>query len=185
MRLTDACELLDIDTSISREDAQRAYRKLALQHHPDRCPDDPSATSRFQTVGEAWERVQQFYDNPRRWGLHADPPEPQAGAASAQSTASDDGGRPTPFDDLFSRWFGGRASYAAYDFEPPARHKAGCTCEACARERRREAIFAQRALDREAKRRRAAAMVEAAQQRAKEEVPTAAATLDPGGCNLM
>ena len=53
MRLADACELLAIGTGTSREDAQKAYRKLALRHHPDRCPNDPSATSRFQTVGEA------------------------------------------------------------------------------------------------------------------------------------
>ena len=53
MRLADACELLAIGTGTSREDAQKAYRKLALRHHPDRCPNDPTATSRFQTVGEA------------------------------------------------------------------------------------------------------------------------------------
>ena len=173
MRLTDACELLAIGTDTSREDAQRAYRKLALRHHPDRCPNDPAATSRFQTVGEAWERVQQYHDNPRRWGLHADPPEPQAGAATAQATDFA-GGRATSFDDLFERWFGGRASRAAWgegDFAPPPPrvHKAGCACDACARERRREAIFEQRTLEREAKRRRAAAMLDAAQERAKEE----------------
>ena len=170
MRLADACELLAIRTDTSREDAQRAYRKLALRHHPDRCPNDPSATSRFQTVGEAWERVQQFHDNPRRWGLHADPPEPQAESAAAQATDFA-GGRATSFDDLFERWFGGRTTWGEGDFAPPAPrvHKAGCACDACARERRREAIFEQRTLEREAKRRRAAAMLNAAQERAKEE----------------
>ena len=63
------------------------------------------------TTGEAWERVQQFHDNPRRWGLHADPPEPQAGAAAGQGAAASDfaGGRDFAggsFDDLFERWFG-------------------------------------------------------------------------------
>ena len=119
MRLADACELLAIRTDTSREDAQRAYRKLALRHHPDRCPNDPSATSRFQTVGEAWERVQQFHDNPRRWGLHADPPEPQAESAAAQATDFA-GGRATSFDDLFERWFGGRTTWGEGDFAPPA-----------------------------------------------------------------
>jgi hypothetical protein len=50
-----------------------ATRKQALLHHPDRS-SAPDATSRFQTIGEAWERVQLFHDHPMRWGAHADPP---------------------------------------------------------------------------------------------------------------
>ena len=55
-----ACSILGVPQSATLEEAQKAYRKLALTHHPDRCPDDPGATAKFQTVGEAWERFQRW-----------------------------------------------------------------------------------------------------------------------------
>ena len=64
MRLDDAFELLTTDASASLEEAQKAYRRAALRHHPDRNPDDPSATSKFQTIGEAWERVHRLLIGP-------------------------------------------------------------------------------------------------------------------------
>ena len=103
MRLADACAILDIDPSQPRDEAQKAYRKLALRHHPDRS-DAPDATSRFQTIGEAWERVQQYHDNPRRWGMHADPPEEEF---ETQARANDATGS---FEEMFARWFGGMNS---------------------------------------------------------------------------
>ena len=122
MRLVDACEILAVDATTSREDAQRAYRKLALRHHPDRCPNDAQATSRFQTLAEAWERVQQFHDNPRRWGAHADPPDP---ATQQRRDASDFDSPERPvssFEDLFERWFAGSQAHRA-DFEAPPVHR--------------------------------------------------------------
>ena len=72
MRLDDACDILgvvrvrDPHTRLpriqgTRDEAQKLYRKLAMLHHPDRS-SDPGATAKFQSVGEAWERVQQFHD---------------------------------------------------------------------------------------------------------------------------
>jgi molecular chaperone DnaJ len=34
---------------------KKAYRRLAIRCHPDRCPDDPSAKSRFIEISEAYE----------------------------------------------------------------------------------------------------------------------------------
>ena len=70
MRLDDACSILGCDKACTLEDAQKKYRRLALTHHPDRCPDDPGATAKFQTIGEAWSRFQRWkadgFDDPFR-----------------------------------------------------------------------------------------------------------------------
>ena len=50
MRLADACEILAIDASTSREEAQRAYRKLALENQER--PANPSTWA-----GERWDVI--------------------------------------------------------------------------------------------------------------------------------
>lgn len=165
MRLADACDLLGVPPSASREDAQKAYRKCALRHHPDRNPGDPSATSKFQSIGEAWDRLQQYHDNPRRWGANADESDEDTAdsATGADHFASS-------WEDLFRRWYAGppppnRGGGRAWDFEPPPQHRADCKCAACAAERRREEIFAERARARERRKEEAAKQMAAAQAR--------------------
>jgi molecular chaperone DnaJ len=51
----DYYEVLGVSRAASAEDLKRAYRKLALQFHPDRNPNDPQAEARFKEVNEAYE----------------------------------------------------------------------------------------------------------------------------------
>jgi molecular chaperone DnaJ len=51
----DYYEVLGVSRTASAEDLKRAYRKLALQFHPDRNPNDPQAESRFKEINEAYE----------------------------------------------------------------------------------------------------------------------------------
>lgn len=45
--------LLGCAPSSSTEQINVEFRRLAIQHHPDKCPDDPEAASRFARLQEA------------------------------------------------------------------------------------------------------------------------------------
>uniref|UniRef100_A0A8B9GPR6 DnaJ homolog subfamily B member 11 n=1 Tax=Astyanax mexicanus TaxID=7994 RepID=A0A8B9GPR6_ASTMX len=51
----DFYKILGVSKSASIKDIKKAYRKLALQLHPDRNPDDPSAQDKFADLGAAYE----------------------------------------------------------------------------------------------------------------------------------
>jgi molecular chaperone DnaJ len=51
----DYYEVLGIDRSASPEEIKRAYRRLAMEHHPDRKPDDPEAIEKFREASRAYE----------------------------------------------------------------------------------------------------------------------------------
>ena len=48
-------EVLAVERSAGEEDLKKAFRRLAMKCHPDRCPDDPAAQERFKEAKEAYE----------------------------------------------------------------------------------------------------------------------------------
>lgn len=50
----DYYEVLGVDRGASEAELKKAYRKLALENHPDRNPDDPEAEARFKEASEAF-----------------------------------------------------------------------------------------------------------------------------------
>lgn len=54
MSKRDYYEVLGVDRDASEADLKKSYRKLALQFHPDRNPDDPAAEAKFKEVSEAY-----------------------------------------------------------------------------------------------------------------------------------
>src|SRR5436305_1018692 len=51
----DYYEVLGVGRNATAEELKRAYRKLALQYHPDRNNGDPQAEARFKEINEAYE----------------------------------------------------------------------------------------------------------------------------------
>lgn len=63
----DYYELLGVNKSSSSEDIKKAFRKLAMQYHPDRNPNDKKAEEKFKEANEAYEvlsdpQKKQMYD---------------------------------------------------------------------------------------------------------------------------
>lgn len=48
-------EVLGVKKTSSDEEMKKAFRRLAMKCHPDRCPDDPEAQERFKEAKEAYE----------------------------------------------------------------------------------------------------------------------------------
>ena len=55
MTKRDYYEILGINRNATKDDIKKAYRKLAMQYHPDRNPDDKVAEEKFKEAAEAYE----------------------------------------------------------------------------------------------------------------------------------
>ena len=55
MAKRDYYEILGINKSASAAEIKKAYRKMAIKHHPDKNPDDQEAETKFKEAAEAYE----------------------------------------------------------------------------------------------------------------------------------
>src|SRR5258708_2372230 len=93
MDYKDYYKILGVERSASADDIRKAYRKLAMQHHPDRNPGDKQAEDKFKDINEA----HQVLSDPQKRARYD-----QLG--SAYSNWQQRGGSPGDFD--WSQWFG-------------------------------------------------------------------------------
>ncbi len=52
--MKDYYKILGVSTATSDEELRKSYRKLAMQYHPDRNPNNPAAEEKFKEVAEAY-----------------------------------------------------------------------------------------------------------------------------------
>ena len=106
MSKQDYYEILGVERSARAAEIKKAYRRLALQWHPDRNPDNPEeAAERFKDASEAYSVLsdsekRQRYDQFGHAGLGRDP----AGGYGDPTANLHD-----LFGDLFAEFFGGGA----------------------------------------------------------------------------
>lgn len=55
MTKRDYYEILGVSRSATKEELKKAYRKLAMQYHPDRNPGDKESEEKFKEAAEAYE----------------------------------------------------------------------------------------------------------------------------------
>lgn len=78
MQQQDYYQILGVSPQASTEEIKKVYRKLALETHPDRNPNDPAAEEKFKKISEAYgvladNQKRAHYDQYRRLGFHQRP----------------------------------------------------------------------------------------------------------------
>ncbi len=136
----DYYEVLGLDKNASQEEIKKAYRKLALEWHPDR-NKSPEATEKFKQINEAFEvlsdpQKRQAYDQFGHAGIGAGGPFSQSyrqGPFTYTYTSGDlndlfenlgfsgEGGFSNPFD-IFESFFGVRSPFSARRRHKPVYH---------------------------------------------------------------
>ncbi|CAK9107387.1 DnaJ protein ERDJ2A (Chaperone protein dnaJ 21) (AtDjC21) (AtJ21) (Endoplasmic reticulum dnaJ domain-containing protein 2A) (AtERdj2A) (Translocation protein SEC63 homolog ERDJ2A) [Durusdinium trenchii] len=72
----DPFEILDVTPQSTGSQIKRAYRKLSLNYHPDKNPDDPLAASRFIQITKAYQALTDEIAK-RNWEKFGNPDGPQ------------------------------------------------------------------------------------------------------------
>ena len=116
MAKRDCYEILGISKTASADEIKKAYRKLAMQYHPDRNPGDKVAEEKFKEASDAYailsdENKRKMYDQYGYSGV-----EGGSGGGGGFGGFEDifsggfGGGGFGGFEDLFGSFFGGGAS---------------------------------------------------------------------------
>ena len=107
MAKQDYYETLGCARGASAEDLKKAYRKLAMQYHPDRNPGDAAAEQRFKELSEAYDVLR---DDQKRaaYDRYGHAAFEQGGVGGRSEFGFDMGGFADIFDEMFGDFMGGK-----------------------------------------------------------------------------
>lgn len=98
MSKRDYYEVLGVARNASEDELKKAYRRLAMKHHPDRNPDDAGAEAAFKEAKEAYEMLSDA-NKRRAYDAHGH-------AAFEHGTGSGGGHGQADINDIFGDIFG-------------------------------------------------------------------------------
>ncbi len=96
MSKRDYYDVLGVNRNAGEDEIKKVYRKLAMEHHPDRNPDNPKSEERFKEAKEAYE----ILSDPNKRAAYD-----QHGHAGVDPSMAGGGG-PQGFSDTFGDIFG-------------------------------------------------------------------------------
>ncbi|MBO0615074.1 MAG: molecular chaperone DnaJ [Pseudomonadota bacterium] len=106
MSKRDYYEVLGVQKNVSEDDLKKAFRRLAMKHHPDRNPDNAESEAKFKEAKEAYEilndpQKRAAYDQFGHAGVD------QAAGGFGGGGGGGQGGFGDVFEDIFGDIFGG------------------------------------------------------------------------------
>src|ERR1700692_381744 len=102
MAKRDYYEVMGVAKNASSDEIKKAYRKLAMKHHPDRNPDSKEGEKSFKQVKEAYEML----SDPQKRAAYDQNGHAGVDPATAAASAQDFGGFAEAFGDIFGDIFG-------------------------------------------------------------------------------
>lgn len=87
-------DTLGVTRDATESDIRKQYRKLAMQYHPDKNPNNPAAAEKFQEISHAYEVL-------------SDPEKRELYNQYGEEGLKDNGGGGYTAEDIFSQFFGG------------------------------------------------------------------------------
>ena len=102
MSKRDYYEVLGVERGASAEELKKAYRRLAMKHHPDRNPGDKQAEANFKEAKEAYEVL----TDPARRAVYDQHGHAGVDAAAAGAGRPGGFGAGDAFGDIFGDVFG-------------------------------------------------------------------------------